>query len=39
MSFPLVPAELAFAGDGARATGRLAPFEWRRASGEACPAP
>lgn len=30
---------LAFAGDGARATGRLAPFEWRRASGEACPAP
>jgi len=30
---------LAFAGASARATGRLAPYDWRRADGEACPAP
>lgn len=29
----------AFAGDSARATGRLAAYDWRRADGEACPAP
>lgn len=29
----------AFAGASARATGRLAPFDWRRADGEACPGP
>ena len=30
---------LAFAGASARATGRLAPYDWRRADGGACPAP
>lgn len=29
----------AFAGASARATGRLAAYDWRRADGEACPAP
>lgn len=30
---------LSFSGASARATGRLAPFDWRRADGEACPGP
>ncbi|MCL4690519.1 MAG: 50S ribosomal protein L11 methyltransferase [Burkholderiales bacterium] len=30
---------LAFAGAGARATGRLAAYDWRRADGGACPTP